>query len=192
MDGSAKGTHAAWSVIIVWQDFEHGRTMFGGAFGDSLHSAGEQGFMGEPDHDALHAEQVAVCFALLWILQAPAALGRSLLYEVHYDCMAAGAVAAGEQATVHDSRLSERSRGLSHAAEAFLRQNVAFRHVPSHHGHAWNEAADVVAKYQAGLYNGCGDLCIPALFVLWLIFFYKRIGRGLGPSGTATSDAPSL
>ena len=138
-------------MIVVWQSYSQGRTVFGGFFGDSLHLLGEDGFLGEGASDALNAEQVAVCYALLWILQAPASHGRTYQYQVCYDCLAAGNAASAKQAVVAGSAISQMSRGLAQAVECFLRQPVEYKHVSSHQGHAWNEMADVVAKYCAGV-----------------------------------------
>ena len=151
VDGSCKDGRAAWSVVVVYQAFHTMETFFGGVFGDILHLPQNPGWLGERELDPLHAEQAAICFALLWIMQAHQAGYAADDYQIHFDSTTAGFGSCGRQALPKSSGLSLTSRGLVLAVENYLQRRIVFQHVSSHEGHAWNELADVVAKFSIGV-----------------------------------------
>ena len=151
VDGSCKESAAAWSAVVIFQIPDMQQTIFAGVFGDALHGRGQPGYLGCEDKEALHAEQSALCFAALWIFQSYAAGYGAHEYQIHFDSTAAGFGASGQQTPPTGSSLSKATRGIVHALENYLQRPVTFRHVSAHEGHAWNEAADVVAKYCAGV-----------------------------------------
>ncbi|CAE7291897.1 unnamed protein product [Symbiodinium sp. CCMP2592] len=95
---------------------------------------------------ALHAEQVAVAAALLWLLQLRCFIPRieALMFV---DCLAAGRAATGQWAPPNE--LAQRS----HSLELILREiegvTLQIQHIKGHAGHGWNEVADAVAKSAA-------------------------------------------
>ena len=162
VDGSAKNSQAAWSVVVVWQDFLHGRTTLEGLFGDILADGpADISFLGESRTEAIHAEQSAVIFALLWIMQRSSQTGAAVRYSVHFDNIAAGNGASGVSSLPGDSCLSRIARGAAQLVEAAAGGCVRYSHVSAHEGHAWNELADTVAKTILGVLSSGGPSVPP-------------------------------
>ena len=111
----------------------------------------ESSCLGESRTEAIHAEQSAVIFALLWILQRSSLTGANVRYSAHYDNIAAGNGASGVSSLPGDSCLSNIARGAAQLVEATMCGSVNYFHVSAHEGHAWNEVADTVAKTILGV-----------------------------------------
>ena len=162
VDGSAKSGLAAWAVVVVWQDPLCGRTSLEGVFGAKLATnCDESHFLEETQTESVHAEQTALAFALLWLLQRNGHPCQPAHYEIFYDNTSAGGGASGASALPKDSVLSQLVRGLAHLADVTVACSVSFVHVYAHEGHAWNELADITAKSVLGLVPAPAD-CVPA------------------------------
>ena len=162
VDGSFKDECAAWGVVVVFQSFSTQETFFGGAFGDVLRDPTDPGWLGETHKDALQAEQAAICFAALWILQAYRGGFPAQSFQIHFDSMSAGWGANGAQSLPSSSGLSRFARGVLLATENYLQQTIRFCHVSAHAGHAWNELADTVAKICAGVVAADPTVRVPS------------------------------
>ena len=141
-DGSAEQLHqrSGYSVIILLRIGAAFAVM--GALGGQL-----KGSSATLWHDlepmALHAEQVALATALLWILQAQAVL-PAFHCNVFYDCLAAGHAADGTWTALND--IGQRTHNIELLIRATPGLCVDFHHVKGHSGDPWNECADCVAK----------------------------------------------
>ncbi|CAE7374664.1 Pol [Symbiodinium sp. CCMP2592] len=95
---------------------------------------------------ALHAEQVAVAAALLWLLQLRCFIPQ-IEAQIFVDCLAAGRAATGQWAPPNELAMH------SHNLELILREidgvHLRIQHIKGHAGHGWNETADAVAKAAA-------------------------------------------
>ena len=154
-DGSRSTVGSGWAVVVTSWVPDRGWGIEGCLFARTA-----QGIFGETVHDSCEAEASAVSAALVWALAAPPAASVFL----HYDNEAAGQAATGTWAvplhrgaprTVHAS-----ARSLMHLHRA-LGKSLQLSHVQGHSGHAWNDAADFIAK--AALHDDQGQTCIDSL-----------------------------
>ena len=154
-DGSRSTAGSGWAVVVTSWVPDRGWGIEGCLFARTA-----QGIFGETVHDSCEAEASAVSAALVWALAAPPAASVFL----HYDNEAAGQAATGTWAvplhrgaprTVHAS-----ARSLMHLHRA-LGKSLQLSHVQGHSGHAWNDAADFIAK--AALHDDQGQTCIDSL-----------------------------
>ena len=151
VDGSAKGQNAAWSVAIVFQNYKLSQTRFAGAFGDRLYvQANHPRTLGEDEPNALQAEQCAICWGLLWLMQFLACDAQVESCTIMFDCQAAGFGASGLTAGPHTSPLSQIARGLTQVISERY-GNLQWQHTPAHQCHPWNELVDVLAKTIIGV-----------------------------------------
>ena len=151
-DGSAKNYKAGWAVTIIWQHREAGLTCLGGAFGDALQTTqGSPGRFGNIQADSLQAEQVAIIWALLWILQVCDCMETLDEVAIWFDNIAAGQGASGDMGLPQGSGLSKTARGLAQLVSQVTGGKLRFGHVPARTGHPWNELSDAMAKHAAGI-----------------------------------------
>ncbi|CAE7343995.1 unnamed protein product [Symbiodinium sp. CCMP2592] len=176
----------AFSVWVV-ADREY---LFGHAAGLAARP-GDTAFLGEPDDSALSCEQLAIAWALVWVIQFGESLGFSV--ELRYDCQAAGKGAFG--ASLPPKVGAQRTPSELSDFVCYLRQTAANRiavshsHVPAHSGHTANELCDELAKQARRNSASCtGDL-LPTWPGLLFLHPYKA-WSWLPPSGT--SDLPTL
>ena len=157
VDGSAKNGKSGWAVCIVLINDSVGLKIFHGLFGAAIHAETGRGLnLGERQGESLDAEQTALVWALLWVVQASQGLGLPMPVEIAFDNKSAGDAADGRCQLAECSRLSEPSRGLMQLIEQLPDINVTTRHVHSHRGDPWNELVDITAKVLTGVlpYNG--------------------------------------
>ena len=156
VDGSAKKGAASWAVAVLWQCYKTGCTWFQGVFGATLcTNPFDDSFLGEEQCEAIHAEQTAVIYALLWVLQLATLCSRATQFVICFDNIAAGMGAGGATHLPQNSLLSKLARGAAHAVEACFACPLIFRHVKGHDGNPWNELCDVAAKHLLGIYPDC-------------------------------------
>ena len=141
-DGSAEqlSQRSGYSVIILLRIGAAFAVM--GALGGQLRGSSTTMW---PDLEpmALHAEQVALAAALLWVLQAQAVL-PAFHCSVFYDCLAAGHAADGTWTALND--MGQRTHNMELLIRATPGLHVDFHHVKGHSGDPWNECADCAAK----------------------------------------------
>ena len=96
---------------------------------------------------ALHAENVAIAAALLWIMQMRAVLS-DVRCTIMFDCTAAGWSAEGTwQPSGPTAHIVHH---LDMVARATPGIHLTYAHVKGHSGHPWNDLADYAAKTAAG------------------------------------------
>ena len=94
VDGSEKAGCAAWAFAVIAQDYDQGKSSLLVVHGDVLHPEQEHpGNVGEVT--ALQAEQCAVAWALLWIMQRLSTSDFPVACTICSDCKAAGQGAEG-------------------------------------------------------------------------------------------------
>ena len=141
-DGSASivHQHSGYSVVILLHTAT--ATALFGILGGGL-----QGHAASPwptdGPSALHAENVAIAVALLWIVQLKEILPK-VDSTIRFDCMAAGWAAEGTWRPT--GPMSELVHHLSMFAQATPGVTVSYAHVKGHSGDPWNDLADFVAK----------------------------------------------
>ena len=142
---------SAWS-FCVWADCPSGSYYLGHA-AFPFTSPSSPFHCGETVPDALTAEQLAVCWALIWLIDIGHSYGVPAI--VCYDCTSAGlgAFACATQPhqpllhhtpTSHNCTLSELVTILRQTAQALM--PVHHRHVAGHRGTLGNEVADCLAR----------------------------------------------
>ena len=154
-DGSALEERAGWAVVIVANNPGGGVCELIGCFGGTL---GGEDDLGTTLPDALQAEQVALCWALLWTLPQIDMLAdyfEGLFFC--WDCVTAGAGASGD-CKLTSTALARPLRGLYKLVDQLSRGRVAGRHIKAHEGHPWNELADSLANAFRRGKRGRGDL----------------------------------
>ena len=100
-----------------------------------------------PGHaTAPRSEALAMLFALLWAHQVGQLHpeGAPLQIEIGYDCLSAGHAAAGQWAINANVDIQYHCRALTQWLHQRFGECIAFYHIASHTGHAWNEGADAV------------------------------------------------
>ena len=153
VDGSAKGSTAGWAVALVKWHEQLQACYFEGIFGNQLDCSPAGAFhVGEDAEDALQAEQVAICWGLLWSIQH-GGQDRDCCYEICFDCRAAGDGAVGDAAPAGASNIAKTMRGVQQLIENMHGMHMSFRHVKAHDGEAWNELVDIGAKTAIGIYG---------------------------------------
>ena len=142
-DGSFDGVGSAWAMVVVWFLREQ-PVLFGWAGARVCVDPNSAVWLGATQHGALEAEETALCFALLWTVlkkDRPQATMR-------VDCISAMHRTTGCWQHPEGDRLASTGRSLAHLAETIgLWRSCDVYHVKSHQGNAWNELADVLAKY---------------------------------------------
>ena len=151
VDGSAKNDRAAWAFAAL-QSVPHSEhcELLGFSYGELRPRDDDGHSIGENEPTALQAEQCAICWCLLWLLQHIASEECPPSCAVYFDCTAAGRGADGAHMGPQGSPLTAVARGIVHVFEAagFL---LSWHHVSSHQGHPWNELVDVLAKTVIGV-----------------------------------------
>ena len=142
-DGSTGQTsHGSAAVVLLGQ--WHGQWYWLGALALADPGQNRSGRM----------ETLAIQLALVWTIQI-VLLHRSsriLLPTIKfgYDSMVAGFTAAGLWNAHANTDLQSWNRALVYWLQAILPpSSMSWEHIPSHRGHAWNEAADTVASLAA-------------------------------------------
>ena len=139
---------ASWA-FNAWAIGPSQQAYLGHAFGITV-DAQSPFYLGESDDDALTGEQLAIAWALSWIVEASCAFCNAT-FVVHFDNLAAGEGGFGRfrlpacSESHLPTRLSRNVAVLRHCAQAVCQ--VLGRHVPSHSGFAGNELADILAKF---------------------------------------------
>ena len=151
-------TPASWA-FNVWAIGSQRQAYLGHAYGVTT-KADSPLFLGEADDEALTGEQLALAWALSWVVEASCAF-RATAFILHFDCLTAGNGCFGcfklpaDSQTSKSSCLSRNLAVLRQCAQAVC--SVNGRHVPSHSGFAGNELADILAKF-AGRHPESDDL----------------------------------
>ena len=153
-DGSAcptvgsQTTSASWA-FNVWALTADKQAYMGHAFGVTT-QAHSPFHLGEAVEDALTGEQLALAWALCWVIEASCAF-KDAVFVFHFDSLTAGHGGFGSFQLPSDAGSSQPTC-LSRSVAVFRQCaqavcNVIGRHVPSHSGFAGNELADILAKF---------------------------------------------
>ena len=129
---------AAWAVVAIVHSATEAH--WGGFLSGRLHGASEPLYVGQTVNSPHTAELVALLYALVTAVRLP-----NVRCRVFYDATAAAGIAEARFTSRHERVLMHALFNLLYLA----RQEAAtldFTHVHSHQGHAFNEAADAVAK----------------------------------------------
>ncbi|CAE7768865.1 unnamed protein product [Symbiodinium sp. CCMP2592] len=141
-DGSANETlrQSGYAVVVL---FRMGMAVaILGLLGEQLMGNEVSGWTAG-EHLALHAEQVALATAMLWVLQMRAVIPH-LSSFIHIDCMAAGHAATGTWDPMNF--MGSQTRDLELLMQELPGVNLQTQHVKGHSGYEWNELADSIAK----------------------------------------------
>ena len=160
-DGSYNGDTSSWSFVAVGHTTDS--TVFLGCAGGLVLI--EQGpfWIGADSHSVLHGESSALFWAIAWTLQ----FGDSVPCAIWTDSTTASGQASGKSGAAVNAKLAHACRSLGYVAEAIGGVKVQdFCHVRAHQGHAWNEAADALAKHSHWFATAIPSIF--ATFTLWI------------------------
>ena len=139
-DGSYDGRVSHWAFTAI-AHCQYGDFVFAWAKG-RVRLAGQEWFIGAPDHSALSAERSAVFWATAWLF----GVNRDIACTIHCDCLVAAYQANGKYGDSSASPFAATCRALVQALEARGTFHAAsIRHVRGHQGHPYNELADTLA-----------------------------------------------
>ena len=167
-DGSAASSDDAFIrppswAFNVWALGNTGQAYMGHAYGAATDAASPL-YLGELGRDALTGEQLAIAWALVWIVEASCAF-TGVTFVIHFDNLAAGE-GAFARFRLPASHPDHTPTALS-LSTAILRQcaqavaSVVGRHVRSHSGVPGNELADILAGYAGRAPSREVDVCLP-------------------------------
>lgn len=115
---------------------------------DGQRWGGSYTFRVEDNPTSPKTEVTAMIIALIWSIQ----LGDSHPHHIvkfdmfiGYDCLMAGHTAAGQWRMKAHINLQTHGRGLVLWIEQRFHTQITWRHIKSHTGHPWNEAADALS-----------------------------------------------
>ena len=197
-DGSFNGLLSAWAVVIVglessrvrWLRWFSGRVCL-----DQTCTA----WLGATSHSVQAAEMTAICFAQLWILSTC----RTTNLMILSDSLVSVERSKGCWRAPTGDRLARSCPPLAQASEVLgLHPWRTVEHVRSHHGHAWNELADVLAKDAVSVDPGfvfhirlnlwVSDNALESLWLLYAAWRQPQLWPALCGSHLATSGPATV
>ena len=120
-------------------------------------------WLGERSEDACTAEQLALAWALAWVLDRGVAYGRPVIFAYDNTSAGGGAFGAsmppGTDSALRTTALSSLITSLRHCLETLT--SVCHRHVRAHQGVLGNEIVDILAKDAAQCSVSITERCLP-------------------------------
>ena len=127
-DGSAGRESSGWAATVVWRNAETDKVFLGGCFGAPLYTSPDsEASVGETCHDSRQAEQVALIWSLLWVVQAQDWLVPLQSVEIYFDNISAGFGMAGVMQQPQGTPLSRVARGLGQLAFQLFGDKLMFK-----------------------------------------------------------------